>query len=167
MAVTNILEMSIPYFLSSFLLFTLDTCVKNELDNFTSKEIMQQNGWVFNKIDTDMQYCMVNDPNATAECNSDTTWYGWGCELSSGTLITRLKGSGIMNIRYGNCWNDGNVNIYLNDSLIDSASALTYKETTFEYDDETTIKITDEEGNAVIKLIRIAFSCKGTYEICK
>ena len=127
---------------------------------------MQQNGWKFNKIDTDMQYCMVNDPDATAECNSDTTWYGWGCGSSSGTLSTTLKGSGIVRLRYGNCWNDGKVNIYLNDSLIDSASGLVYKDTFFEYDEGTTVKITDEGGNAVIKLISIVFDCKGTYQIC-
>ena len=124
---------------------------------------MEINGWNINDITADEQYCMVNDPESAIECHSSPSWYGWGCESSSGKLSTTLKGSGIMNIQYGNCWDGGYVKVYVNDILQDSAVGHKYKETSFEYDEGTTVSITDEEGYAAIKLISVSFACKGKY----
>ena len=139
----------------------LDTCTENELGNFTSPNEMEANGWKLHNITRDEQYCMLNDPDATIECSADDGWYGWGCESSSGTLSTTLRGSGIITIRYGNCWDGGYVNIYLNNTLMDSAISHNYKETSIEYEEGAIVKIKDEGANSVIKLISITFSCKG------
>ena len=126
-------------------------------------DLMAKNGWRFGNISTDEQTCMVQDVNALAGCNSSPSWYGWGCESSSGVLSTTLKGSGIMSIQYGNCWEGGNVQIFVNNTLKDSASSHRYKEVSFEYDEGTKVAIMDDSGNAAIKLISISFACKGKY----
>ena len=66
-----------------------------------------------------------------------------------------------MNIQYGNCWEGGNVQIFVNNTLKDSASSHRYKEVSFEYDEGTTVTIMDDSGNAAIKLISVSFACKG------
>ena len=124
---------------------------------------MELNGWTLKNISADEQYCLIHDPDALIECSADSGWYGWGCESSSGSLRTALKGSGIMTIRYGNCWNDGHVRIYLNGTLIDSVEGHTYKEASFEYDEGMLVEISDEGRGAAIKLIGISFSCKGVH----
>ena len=104
-------------------------------------DVMRGNGWRFENISTAEHTCMVNDDKALAECNSSPSWYGWGCESSSGILRTTLNGSGIMNIQYGNCWEGGNVQIFVNNTLKDSASSHRYKEVSFEYDEGTKVTI--------------------------
>ena len=126
---------------------------------------MEANGWKLNNITRDEQYCMLNDPEATVECSADVGWYGWACESSSGTLSTTLKGSGIITIRYGNCWDGGSVNVYLNNTLMDSASGHKYKEVSIEYEEGSIVQIVDEGPNSVIKLISITFSCKGIIQL--
>ena len=131
------------------------------MSNFSSLSQMEKNGWRFNNISTDEHACMINDPIALAECNSSISWYGWGCELSSGILSTTLNGSGIMNIRYGNCLGGGSVEVYVNDTLTDSAASHRYKEFSFEYDEGTRVSIVDHGSDAAMKLISVSFACKG------
>ena len=144
-----------------FFPFYPDTCQYNLLGNFSSLSQMEENGWTFHNISTDEHTCMVNDPIALAECNSSISWYGWGCELSSGILSTTLNGSGIMNIRYGNCLGGGSVEVYVNDTLTDSAASHRYKEFSFEYDEGTRVSIVDHGSDAAMKLISVSFACKG------
>ena len=154
--------MLLVYFLVAFyFLIYLDTCQYNLLGNFSSLIQMEENGWKFDNISTDEHTCLINDPIALAECNSSISWYGWGCELSSGILSTTLKGSGIMNIRYGNCLGGGSVEVYVNDSLTDSAESHRYKEISFEYDEGTRVSIVDHGSDAAMKLISVSFACKG------
>ena len=141
----------------------LDTCEDNQLGNFSSLSGMEENGWRFENISTNEHTCMIEDPGALAECNSSISWYGWGCGSSYGVLSTTLNGSGIMKIQYGNCLGGGGVQVYVNDSLQDSASSHRYKQFSFEYDEGTKLSILDHGSNAAIKLISVSFACKGKY----
>ena len=128
-------------------------------------DAMKENGWKFSNISTDEQSCMIEDSNALAECNSSLSWYGWGCQSSSGMLKATLNGSGIMIIRYGNCFEGGTVQVYVNDTLEDETPSHRYNEVSFEYDEGTTVSIVDYDDNAAIKLISVSFACKGKYSV--
>ena len=123
---------------------------------------MQSNGWVFENLTNNMSQCMPFASIVQDLCAMDgSAWYGWGCSTNVGSISTILRGSGTANLHYGNCWNSGIVNVYLNNEKILSSPPDTNSLQTFDYQDGNELKITDEGGTGLIQIINITFSCKG------
>ena len=99
------------------------------------------------------------------KCGSKAKWYGWSEHSHVGTLRTsRLKGSGEVTLDFGNCWNAGNVKVYLDATLMATAPAGRKSVViTFTFTPNSVLKIKDEDGNAVILLNSITFSCYGMF----
>jgi hypothetical protein len=122
----------------------------------SSKAAMEANGWVF-----DFEY--PDRQNLAACKTSPQTWYGWSGRNAAGVLSRTLEGSGKYTLDFGNCWNGGNVNVYLNNVKIGSAPPSTMsKVITFDYVDGDILQIKDEDGNSVVKLNGVSCAPAGT-----
>ena len=96
----------------------------------------------------------------SVKCSSK--WYGWSTHSVVGTLSAVLNGSGEVTMDFGNCWNDGNVNLYLDSKLIATAPEGTPSvNKSFSFTPGSLLEIKDEDGNAVMALNSIAFQCNG------
>ena len=124
---------------------------------------MQDKGWTFNNLSSNMSNCLPFENVVPDVCGANSNWYGWGCGNSVGTLSTILKGSGIVTLHYGNCWNDGKVNVYRNNTKMTTALPRTTKFYSFDYNNGDELAIREEGGNGIIQLINISFTCKGIY----
>jgi hypothetical protein len=61
---------------------------------------------------------------------------------------------------FGNCWDAGQVNVYLDDILLASAPANTSSQiVTFAFSDGGVVRLRDENGNAVVNFRGIHISC--------
>ena len=49
-----------------------------------------------------------------SSCGKGSLWYGWDLKEKIGSISTILPVSGRLQLHYGNCWNSGNVTVYLN-----------------------------------------------------
>ena len=80
-----------------------------------------------------------------------------------GVLTKTLRGRGIAKLEYGNCWNAGKANVYLNGAKIGSSSPQTRAETLqFAFKNGDKLEVKDEEGNAVVQLIGLSAVCSGS-----
>ena len=123
---------------------------------------MKSNGWIFENLTSDMSECMPFTSIVSDVCGRDFNWYGWGCGNINGSVSTILRGSGTATLQYGNCWNAGKVNVYLNNTKIISSRSATVELQTFDYRDGDELKIMEEDGNGIIQIMNISFACKGS-----
>ena len=122
---------------------------------------MALNGWKFDlsndgSVQSDI-YKKVGE-----KCKNKAKWYGWSSHALVRTLSTVLNGSGEATLDFGNCWNDGNVKVYMDSKLIATASEGTLSVIkSFSFAPGSLLEIKDEDGNAVMMLNSITFSCSG------
>ena len=137
-------------------------CEQNkELSILGSKIFMIQHGWQFD-FTHDGSVLSDNYKNVGKKCGPRAKWYGWSAHSHVGTLSATLKGTGELTIDFGNCWDEGQVKIYLDAKLVDYANAGSKSvTTTFSFTPGSVLKIRDETGNAVIMLNSITFKCYG------
>ena len=140
-----------------------DAYKNNHLTDITSRDIMEANGWVFENLTSNISYCMPSRPTIKEKCRGEngTHWYGWGCGKNVGAVSITFKGSGTATLNYGNCWDSGRVNVYLNNVKVSYSLPGTTEMYRFPYNDGNELKIMDEEGNAIINIFDITFNCKG------
>ena len=126
---------------------------------------MEENGWKFENLTSNISYCMPFKSTVKEKCwgENGTHWYGWGCGLNVGSISTILRGSGTATLNYGNCGTDGIVNVYLNNVKISYSSPETDLRYKFQYNDGSELKIMDESGGGIIRIIDISFTCKGKF----
>ena len=140
----------------------------NKLSLLGTQSIMESNGWKFD-LTLDDSSKTDKDKRAGVKCRSK--WYGWNTHFVDfvglhfvESLTAVLNGTGEVAIEFGNCWNEGNVNVYLNSKLIATAPEGTPSvNKSFSFTPGSVLAIADEEGNAVMALNSITFSCNGTY----
>ena len=84
---------------------------------------MKSNGFKFDFTNPNMadnhvgQQCVANGQKAK--------WFGWSTGNTVGTLSATFTGYGEATIDFGNCMQIGNVHLYLDSTLIDTAPAET------------------------------------------
>ena len=128
---------------------------------------MKKTGWTFKDFDGKKNLAGQNKCTATA-------WHGYGNEGKVATLSKVLRGSGAATLDFGNCWNAGKTNVYLNGKLLDSAGPKTASKTVlFGYKDGDKLELRDEEGNAVLMTSKLTLCAaartvapQGTYMGC-
>ena len=147
------------------MLFLFVACNENsKLSLLGDHSVMSTNGWEFNlthdgSIQTDT-YKSIDE-----KCGTISKWYGWSSHAFVGTISTVLNGTGELTLDFGNCWDDGNVKVYLDSKLMGVAGEDVHSVTkTFSFSPGSLLEIKDEDGNAVILLNSIKFACNGKIE---
>lgn len=140
---------------------TGDGICQQENKAFANRSALTSAGWSltgFDEVDTlrDQQKCGSEHFHARKTGN--------GVGVASKTL----RGSGKAELEYGNCWDAGKVNVYLNGKMISSASPLTRsKRVKFKFGAGDKLEVKDEEGNAVVQLIRLKLECDRGFQNLK
>ena len=121
------------------------TSIEDEkLKDLSSAEAMKLNGW---RINT--KYSM--NSKYRSRCG-DETWYGYNYGYSVGSAQASFEGTGTAKLSYGNCYQKGQVLVYLNNEEISRATASeSKKEVTFNYSKGDTLLI-KEVNIGIIKL---------------
>ena len=122
---------------------------------------MIRNGWKFD-FTHDGSILSDNYKQVGKKCAKGAKWYGWSDHSHVGTLVAVLKGSGEVTLSFGNCWDSGKVNVYLDTALMATAPPKSNNVVkTFSFTPGSVLRIKDEDGNAVVRLNYIQFSCYG------
>ena len=133
----------------------------NQLSLIGDKLFMVQHGWQF---DFTHDGSIINDnyKNVGKKCGPQAKWYGWSAHSHVGTLSATLKGSGEVTIDFGNCWDQGRVEVYLDAIKIATAvPGEKSKRISYSFTPGSVLSIRDEAGNSVIMLNAISFKCYG------
>ena len=95
---------------------------------------MENAGWSFDIINNNLWMDTF--------CGGGSNYYGWSDGDAVGTVTSpALVGSGNVTIEFGNCWNAGNVTLYLNDELIDKAAPNSMQSKTFSFQSGDVVKV--------------------------
>ena len=138
--------------------------MNNGMNDFSSKDVMELNGWIFNNIDKSHDTFNVNGVNESCgpsrNPNIANTWYGWATQGAIGGVTLFMKGFGSAKLIYGNCYEGnsfGSVKVYLNSIEISQAGPGEIKEIHFDYEHNSILKM--EEDHAIIKIHHLAWNC--------
>ena len=133
--------------------FSIECSANDRLNVIGSKSVMESNGWTFE---------FTNDGGLN--CGSEAKWHGWSANSVVGTLSAVLRGEGTVTLDFGNCWDAGNVNVYLDSTLMARAPVGTKSLIkSFPFTSGSVLKIKDEDGNAVVMVNSIKIECKGMF----
>ena len=89
------------------------------------------------------------------KCNGKSAWFGWTKYEAVGQVNTKLNGIGTAKLIFGNCGEDGDVKVYLNNGLLDSASKNEMKSVEFDFEHESELKLIDDGGDLFSPKIQI------------
>ena len=98
------------------------------LDDFSSKEAMENNGWVFEWND---QY--VFRPGGSFCNNVPTTSYCGFRYPGEGVISYTFPDSGKATLSYGHSWNEGSVHVFMNDEKLESLTSRGTSDLSFSY----------------------------------
>ena len=103
-----------------------------------------------------------NHGGVAAKCRRGTNWFGWSAHADVGTVSATLQGNGEATLDFGNCWDKGEVKVYLNDWEVASAQENTpSKIVSFNFNDGDILKLIDGGGGRSMFVIN-AFKCRPT-----
>jgi hypothetical protein len=126
--------------------------LSTKVESLTNAAAMKDNGWTFH------DFCCQDQLGGQQQCSSGSfrQWDHWARVstvrkyLQVGTCTGR---AGRATLDFGNCWNSGKVNVYLNDVKIAVAPPATASQKhTFTFQNNDKLELKDEEGNAVIQI---------------
>ena len=117
---------------------------------------MQNAGWTLG-----VEYWQnTNTGNVGNQCRRGTNWFGWSPSSTVGTVSVTLQGNGEASLDFGNCWNHGEVNVYLNENIVATAPIKTFsKKVSFNFNNGDILKLRDEGWGSVITINDIIFRC--------
>lgn len=116
-------------------------------------------GWTLDFTDKDMTHSGVS-----AKCGQGFNWFGWSSGTQVGIASATLKGSGAALLEFGNCWNEGEVNVYVGGIKIATAIANTPRKTVlFPFKNGPKLEVKDENGNAVVQIKSLKVICSKVY----
>ena len=101
-----------------------------------------------------------NNAAVAAKCRRGTNWFGWTDSSNVGSVSIKLQGNGEATLDFGNCWDAGEVKVYVDDKEVASAQPNTPSKTvSFNFRDGDILKLRDEGQNSVIAINDITFRC--------
>ena len=149
-------------------------CFLTELSDCESNDVlmkignvseMRLNGWSieFDRDGTNPLYQHQKWFTSIAKsCTAAAKWFGWSPLNTTGVLKTTLKGHGQFTLDFGNCWNQGTVNVYLNGDAIASAPVgVKTKTKTQSFTPGSVLEIKDEGENSIVSLNSFTVICNG------
>ena len=102
----------------------------------------------------------ANHKGVATKCGKGAAWFGWSSANRVGVASYRLVGKGTATLVYGNCWNAGKVNVYLNGKRIASAAPNhPDNKIVIPFTNGGLLELKDEGGNAVIKISSLVIKC--------
>ena len=115
---------------------------------------MEMKGWSFDINRHELAGLQIDGVQHTAnnkdKCGTHNTWYGYKYP-GDGKISATFSGSGTATLDYGNCFGAGEVNVYLNDKLIDTAyKNAPEKQIIFGYSSNDALSLSETSG--IIKL---------------
>lgn len=126
--------------------------LSTRVERTTKAAAMEDNGWIFSDFDGQdklggERQCSQGSFNQYAGHDAVSTARK---DLQLGTCTGR---AGQATIDFGNCWDAGKVNVYLNGVKIASAPPNTPSQKhTFSFQHNDMLELKDEEGNAIIQI---------------
>ena len=114
---------------------------------------MEANGWVFS-VTSNGQGISGNGLYGT--CKTNTFW-GWASSEAVGSAKAILKGHGTATLKFGNCYDSGNVKVYLNDLLLETATPKQFLSVTFAFSENDVLIV--KEDFAVMQLNSLEIAC--------
>ena len=126
------------------------------LIDFTSKEAMENRGWVFNWDD---QYVFA--PGGSFCVGVPSTSYCGFYWNGQGTISFTLRNgeNGVATLRYGQSWDTGSISVSKNDDVIDSRDTRGDSEIKFDYSAGDILRIT--ENYSVINIHSLVMKSSG------
>ena len=120
-----------------YILGRISTCSQelDALSELSSSAVMKNAGW-----NLDVTVWQNDQADLLDKCRRGKNWFGYSAQPAVGNLSTSLRGSGEVTLDFGNCWDAGEVKVYLND--IEKASAASdtpSKIVTFGFNDGSTV----------------------------
>ena len=102
----------------------------------------------------------ANHKGVANRCGKGAAWFGWSGGNRVGVASYRLLGQGTATLVYGNCWDAGKVNVYLNGKLKATAKVgEPDKKIVIHFTKGGLLELKDEGGNAVIKISSLVIKC--------
>ena len=135
----------------------MNELVGSRSKNFSAWNINVNHGqWLYPDPDSHV-------PDVWSNCGEGKKWYGWngspGNEIEkTGSISTILPVSGKVRLSFGNCWNSGDVSVYLNGVLKSSAIPNSHHKSTFWFEAGDELKLCDEGHNSIIQFDFIELS---------
>ena len=96
-----------------------------------------------------------NDNDIRHRCGGGKKWFGWELKEKIGSISTILPRSGKLRISFGNCWNYGNVRLYLNGVMKSSAIPNSHHKSSFKFKAGDELMLRDEGLNSIIQIDKI------------
>ena len=91
------------------------------------------------------------------KCGNGQAWFGWKSGNGVGSISTTLTAaSGRGQLSFGNCWDNGNVKVYLDGNEISAAGPNTQKVVEFDFQAGAILMLRDEGQNSVIQFTKFA-----------
>ena len=98
------------------------------------------------------------------KCGNGQAWFGWKSGNGVGSISTTLTAaSGRGQLSFGNCWDNGNVKVYLDGNEISAADPNTQKVVEFDFQPGAILMLRDEGGNSVIQFTKFTILNCGTF----
>ena len=124
------------------------------LSNVVSRQVMEESGWKFEVSHW--------DKNEFVDICGNDTWYGFYNGRRMGRVSTHFKGSGFGILKFGNCWADNEVRVYLNSANIAYALGnATNQEILFHFAPGDKLQVMEDA--AIIKLHSLSIKCSCKY----
>ena len=114
------------------------------LNDFSSKEAMEANGWVFGWNDN-----YVFRPAGSFCNNVPTTSYCGFRHPGEGVLSYTFPDSGTVTLSYGHSWNSGSVHVYMNDEKLESLTSRGTSDLTISYSAGDKLQIKEHPDSVI------------------
>jgi hypothetical protein len=116
---------------------------------------MTAQGWKFHDLESQ------NALDGKGAC-SESSWHAYAEDDNAGTAEFEFSFAATILLVYGNCWNSGKTNVYLNEKKIDSAAPkVASKEVTFDVKKNDKLELKDEDGKSVMQIVSMEVICPG------
>ena len=120
---------------------------------FSSQEAMESAGWTVNLSN----FNSTDEVDVDAACRQKARWYGYYSDGTHGEISVHLRGRGVVNLEFANCWT-GIIRVEINGELKESAGAnLPSTKVSLDFRDGDLLRISEED--AIIVVNDIGFVC--------
>ena len=126
-----------------------------ELNDFSTKIIMEADGWTFNCNDKH-----VFSPGVEYCKDVPTTSYCGFCRTGNGTISYTFSNAGKAKLIYGQSWDKGSINVKKNNMVIDIRGTRGTSTASFDYASGDVLKI-EGIGDSVINIHNITLTPRG------
>ena len=133
-------------------------CANQGIADFSSHANMEEHGWDLKEVDKNNRLMLSQHAcNNHLEFLKNNKWIVE--QWSTSVISTSFWGTGKATLQYGNCFNEGEVAIFLDDNEIAKSKRGEYiSKVTFNVEEGSTLAIKTDD-KAIIRLFRLDLEC--------